>query len=186
MNSPRLVEILEQGQEHLTGFQASIGSDHAYIHDGIGFTAIIDLGSISAATDIAFTTPTVASGKYIHWRPVGIQSSANYVKYTLYEDDSFTGGSAVVPINRNRLSSNTTSMQSFVSGATATPVGTEIQLGSIGSAGNPSARNGGGGGASEELVLKQNTNYVLTLEPAGATAVTMELFWYEESAGLDN
>lgn len=185
MSANRQTEIMEQGQEPLTGFQASISSDHAYIHDGIGFTAIIDTGSISAAYDIAFKTPTVASGKFIHYRPLGITSSANYVGVTLYEGDSYTGGTAVTPVNRNRLSSNTSSMQSFVKGATVSPAGTIIDIAGLGSSGNPIARSGGGTGGDEELVLKQNTDYVITLVPSGATTCTVKVFWYEESAGLD-
>ena len=185
MNSPRLTEILEAGQEHLTGFQASISSDHAYIHDGKAFTAIINAGSISAAYDIAFTTPTVASGKFVHWRPIGIQTSADYVLATLREGDAYTDGTAVVPINRNRISSSVTTMQTFVQGATVTPSGTIIQQAGIGASGNPASRSGGGASADQELVLKQDTDYVLTLVPDGATNVTLSLFWYEEGAGLD-
>lgn len=166
--------------EPCTKFISVIQSDHAYIHKGIAYTGIIDTGSISAAYDIAFTTPTVASGKYIHWRPLGLTTSANYVQAELREADSFSAGTAVVPINRDRSSSNTTSMQTFVKGATATPVGTLIDIDGIGASGNPTSRSGGGAGANEELILKQNTNYVLTLTPAGATVCTAKLFWYEE------
>lgn len=185
MLQEKLVNNFEGTFEHLTGFLAQIESDHAYIHDGKAFTAIIDTGSISAAYDIAFKTPTVASGKYVHWRPIGIQTSADYVKFTLYEGDTFSGGTAVTPINRNRLSSKTSQMQSFVKNATATPTGTIIQIGGIGTTGNPTALYGGGSAASQELVLKQNTNYVLTIVPSGTTTCTLELFWYEEGAGLD-
>lgn len=176
---------MEQGQENLTGYTATISSDHAYIHDGIAFTAIVNAGTISAAYDIAFTTPTVASGKFIHWRPTGITSSSNYVQFALYEGDAFTGGTDVTPINRNRLSSGVSVMQDFVQGATVTPSGTLIDIGGVGTAGNPGSRSGGTEGANEELVLKQNTDYVFTLTPAGATIVTAKLFWYEENAGLD-
>jgi len=185
MSIQRQTEIMEQGQETLTGYSAVIDSDHAYIHDGIAYTAIIDLGTISAATKIGFTTPTVASGKYVHWRPIGLQTSADYVKFELYEGDSFTGGTAASVINRNRLSSNTTGMQNFDSGVTVTPAGTVIQHGGVGTSGNPATRSGGGGSAAEEIVLKQNTDYVVQITPDGSTDVVMELFWYEESAGLD-
>ena len=61
-------ELLKKFQESLTGYIGTIGSDHAYIHNGIAFTAVIDVGSISGAYDIAFKTPT---NKYVHWRPIG-------------------------------------------------------------------------------------------------------------------
>ena len=185
MSLARITQAIEEFQESLTKYMAIIDSDHAYIHDGIAFTAIIDSGSISAAYDIAFTTPTVDSGKYVHWRPIGIQTSADYCKYELREGDSFSSGSAVTPINRNRISTRTSSMQTFVKNATATPTGTLIQLGGVGTSGNPSSQSGGGSAASQEIVLEQNTNYVLTLTPDSATTVTLELFWYEEGSGLD-
>jgi hypothetical protein len=184
MSEPRLTEIAEQQQEPFTGFKTTISSDHAYIHKGIAFTAIIEVTGVSAAYDIAFTTPTVASEKFIHWRPIGITSSANYVDIKLREGDAYTGGSGVVPINRNRLSTDTTDMQTFVTNATVTPVGTIIQQTGIGTAGNPVAVAGGGAGADHELVLKQNTDYVITLTPDDTTTVVLSLFWYEEDLGL--
>ena len=83
----KLVNLWANAFESITGFSTTIGSDHAYIHDGLAFTALIDTGAISAAYDIAFTTPSVASGKYVHWRPTGITTSANYVAITLREGD---------------------------------------------------------------------------------------------------
>ena len=109
---------------------------------------------------------------------------ANPHRYVI--SDRFSSGTAVTPINRNRISTNTSNMQTVVKGATATPAGTLIQLGGIGTSGNAVSQSGGGGAAAQELVLKQNTNYVLTLTPDGATTVTLELFWYEESKGLDS
>lgn len=186
MSIAKLVQIASQGQEELTGYSAVIGSDHAYIHDGIAFTAIINTGSISAAYDIAFKTPSAESGKFIHWRPIGIDTSADYVDIVLREGDTYSAGTSVTPINRNRLSTNTSKMQSFVYNATATPTGTIIQRGGIGTSGNAASQGGGGAAASQEIVLKQDTNYVLTLTPDGATVVNVSLFWYEEEKGLDS
>jgi hypothetical protein len=183
MSLPFIADILKGFKERLTGYIGTIGSDHAYIHKGIAFTAVIDVGSISAAYDIAFKTPKVESGKFVHWRPIGLQTSADYVKIELREGDSFSSGTAVTPINRNRISDNVSVMQTFVKNATATPAGTLIGIGGIGTLGNAASRSGGGAGADEEIVLKQNTNYILTITPAGATSVTAELFWYEEDMG---
>lgn len=186
MSMQKLTEIVKtEIQESFTKYVGTISSDHAYIHKGLAFTGIVNTGSINAAYHIAFTTPTVASGKYIHWRPIGIDSSADYVDYTLREGDTFTGGTSATPINRNRLSSNTTGMQSFAYNATSAPTGTIIQRGGIGNSGNAFSRAGGGAGADEELVLKQNTTYILTLDPDGSTICNLSLFWYEEGEGID-
>jgi hypothetical protein len=186
MGQDKQTQIMSQGQEGLTGFQASISSDHAYIHDGIAFTAIIEVTDVASAYDIAFTTPSVSSGKFIHWRPIGITSSANYVDIKLREGDTFSAGSAVTPINRNRLATNTTNMQTMVTNATATPAGTVIQQTGIGTSGNPVAVSGGGAGAEQELVLAQDTNYVITITPDDTTTVVLSLFWYEENKGIDS
>ena len=65
MSLARITEIFEGFREKLTGYLAYISSDHAYVHQGLAYTAIINSGSISAAYDIAFTTPTAADGKFI-------------------------------------------------------------------------------------------------------------------------
>ena len=107
--------LFNKSFEKFTGFLTEISSDHNYIHQGLGLTAIINTGSISVAYDIAFKTPTVASGKYVHWRPAGITSSADYVDVQLTETETYTGGTTITPINRNRNSSTTSIMMSRLS-----------------------------------------------------------------------
>ena len=178
-------DAVSRANEDLTGYWGVIDSDHAYVHLGIAYKAIIATGSISATYDIGFTTPTVASGKYIHWRPLGLTSSADYVDIQLTEGETYTGGSTVTPVNMNRLvAAHATNMQTFAQGVTCTPAGTVIDHIGIGSDGNARSRSGGGSGANEELVLKQNTKYVITVTPAGATECLMQLFWYEEDGGI--
>lgn len=184
-------EILNAFQEPVTKYVGQIDTDHAYIHAGLAYKAIIDLGSISGATNIGFKTPSASNGKYIHWRPAKISTSADYLSYKLYEGDTYTSGSAVTPVNLNRPmakafpSEFSTTMQDFKSGVTSSPTGTVIQQDGLGTSGNPAAQGGGGGGAAEERILLQNTNYVIQITPDGATDVLLELFWYEEeSAGM--
>ena len=165
--------------DQFTGFDIGITGDHAYIHQGRAFTGIIETGSISSAYNISFTTPAT---KYVHYRPIGITTSAAYIGFKLYEGDAYTSGSAVTPINRNRTSTAVSGV-SMVKGSTVTPAGTVVDVGGIGTAGTPAASGGGGGGQNEELVLKQNTKYTLALTPSSATLATLKLFWYEEDAG---
>lgn len=172
-----------QRTDNFTGFQAVIGSDHTYIHEGIAFSISFSLGSISGAYYIGLTTP--ASG-YLHFRPMstGITSSANSINYAMYEALSYTGGVAYTPFNRNRNSS-TVSTATVKTNVTATP-GSEIQLDNmvLGTSGNPTARNGGASsGGADEIILKQNTSYVFGFTPGGATTVKFNVFWYEETSG---
>lgn len=175
---------MSKTKEALTGYIGVISSDHAYIHKGIGKTINIQTGPISSVYRIGFTTPDVASNQWAHWRPIGLTTSADYVKAELTEADSFSGGTDILSdiFTRNRNQPDTTDMQAFAKGVTSTPVGTILQQAGIGASGNPSSQSGGGGGADEEIVLKPNTDYVITLTPDGATEVLLTLFWYEERA----
>ena len=188
----KLTEIAIAEQEGLTGFKTVISSDHAYIHDGIAFTGIINTGSISGAYNIAFTTPSIASGKFIHWRPIGITTSADYVSVVMTQDETFSNGTGVTPVNRNQAFAAVHPIEAasqiidMVKGATCTPSGIELVNTGIGTSGNPAARAGGGAGADEELVLIPDTGYCITLTPDSATIVTLALFWYEENRGFDD
>lgn len=175
-----LREIAKQEQEGLTKYKGVINSDHAYVHQGKAFTAVISTGSISAVYRIAFQTPTVASGKFIHWRPVAASTSAAYISIKLTEEETYTGGSAVTPINRNRNIAAVTTMQAFVHNVTASPSGTVLQSLGLGTAGVPANNAGGGASSSQEIVLKPNTIYLVSITPAAATQVELDLFWYEE------
>lgn len=169
--------------EPFTKFFSVIQSDHAYVHKGLAYTSIIDTGSISASYKIGFTTPTVASGKVVHWRPADIGSTADQITFKLYSAISFSAGTAVAPFNRNQddFPTETGDMQAFAQGVTATVTGGKVvDAGTIGSAGTRFSTSGGSGGSEHELVLIPNTSYVLDLVPADATVGICNLFWYEE------
>jgi len=164
-------------QERLTGYATNITSDHAYIHKGYGFIAVIIEEAQSSAFSVGFTTP--ASGRDIHWRPARITTSADNVSMTVYEGDSFTGGTALTPVCLNRKIDAATTMQAISTGVTATPAGTIIQAYNTGGGSGGNA-TGGGLSSGEERLLKPETDYVVVFDPAGATDIYVELFWYEE------
>lgn len=171
--------------DHETGMSASIGSDHAYIHEGLGYVLCGQTGSIAAAgvEHISFKTPAVTSGKYVHFRPVRLSSSANSLSITMTEDAVMTSGTAATPQNLNRLKPNNSKVVIYTA-ATLTTAGTGgiIFLDSIGS-GGASNRFGGDSASGEERVLKPDTTYSITFTNTGAataTTGTYTLFWYEE------
>ena len=168
-----------RASEDLTGYWGVIDSDHAYIHRGLAWTAVVNTGAISALYKISFKTPTVASREYIHWRPLGMTTSAQYCQIELYKGDTFSGGTTVVPTNRNDNSTNVSAMQTFAKGTTVTLSGTLKGSFGIGTAGNPAARTGGGSCASKELVLAPNTSYSIGITPDAETTCILELFWYQ-------
>jgi hypothetical protein len=176
--------LVSQQEDTLMGFHTTIDGDHRYIHDGIKFNAPIE---VSMAQDdiykLSITTPTVASGKYVHWRPSLIFSSGSALYVRLYEDiSSGETGSAVTSYNMNRTSA-TTALATVKEGVTAdVSTASPIAIFAVGSGGGPQSRSGGGVGAAEEIVLEQETEYILEIEEpnVAATTAVIELRWYEE------
>ena len=179
-------------EERFTGFMPVIQSDHAYIHAGLGFSYIATTGTLaaSATTSIEFTTPTVASGKFIHLRPTFLSSSENYMTMSINEASTATGGSSVLTsiLNRNRNSATASGMQTLKTGVTVSVAGAQIDTFATGIAGGRADNSGGqNGGANEEIVLIPNTKYTITFANSGTVTATVgiyKLFWYEESTGL--
>lgn len=146
------------------------------------------MGSTSLAAaatyGLTLTTPA-ASVAYVHLRPALFSSSASYTKITLIEAPTFTPGTAGTPINRNRNSSRASAC-TYTFGATYASGGTVLDMTSVGSGGNPSARTGGSTGADAEIVLKPSTTYFFLIDnpTGGATSTEIwNLFWYEEDIG---
>lgn len=173
--------------DKFTGYPVGINGDHAYIHKGLAFSLSGTTGSLAAAAtySISFTTP--ASGKYVHWRPSGISSTANTLQVRVAEASIMTGGSAAVPFNRNRNSKNT-SIATISIGATLSTEGSIFFYGQVGAGTNAANASGGGNnGSAEEWVLKPATTYSIRFENIGATTATVgyyNLFWYEEGSGV--
>ena len=181
MSTTRTTQLLETNRDKYTGFQTNIESDHRYIHEGKGFSALVEVGTITAAYKISFTTPETL---YVHWRPALLVSSAAYVDYKMYGGDAdITAGTAQAIINRNRNSSETSAITDFKKNTTTTPSGTVVDLDGFGSAGSPTARAGGSSDSTHELVLKRDTAYTILLTPSAETSVNLKLFWYEEDEG---
>lgn len=188
----KLESIFLGAFERFTKFLTIIQADHAYIHEGIAFTYLGTTGTLaaSATTSIEFTTPSVASGKYVHFRPTFLSSSANYMTMSLNEGSTTTGGGSVLTDikNRNRISTKTSVMQTLKTAVTVSAAGAQIETLATGVAGGVTSSSGGqSGGANEELILKQNTIYTMTFANSGTVTATVgiyKLFWYEEETGV--
>lgn len=191
--SKRSINDLENPAiEGLTGYMGVISSDHAYIHQGIGFSFIDDftLGG-NATYKLSFKTPVVEDNKYVHWRPIGVGSTASGIKALLIEMavPVSSGGLAIEPVCRNRaLADVRISSVKVTENVTAvTTSGLLIQAGLVGSGGNNQSRAGGSGdGADLEILLKPDTEYIVELDNLTNTStdVLLDLFWYEEG-GFD-
>jgi hypothetical protein len=83
-------------------------------------------------------------------------------------------------MNRN---STTMALTTVKEGITAdVSLASPIAIFAVGSGGGPQSRAGGGIGAAEEIVLEQETEYILEIEEpnVAATTAVIELRWYEE------
>ena len=174
--------------DQFTKFPIVVQSDHAYIHDGIGYTISGATASIAAGASwtMVIETPLLASGKFIHFRPIGFSSTANIMEARIAESTTYSGGSAVTPWNRNRNSS-IASACTVKTGVTITAEGA-VKLGyfSAGTGGVTSRSGGVADGSAEEIVLKPGTTYSITFSNIGTTTATIgyySIFWYEETAG---
>lgn len=180
--------FINQALERVTDGTRTIDTDHGYIHEGKLFTAPVFISALAAAgsNKITILTPSVASGKYIHYRPALISTSGDKVSVDLYEASSGnSGGSDVTAINRNRVMSSTaTTMQAIKSGVTVTTNGTLIDKQYIGGGTNVGGSSQGGTiGQEHEMVLKQNTLYtiVVTNGSSASNNILVTLKWYEEN-----
>jgi len=85
-------------QDSLTSAQAVMTTDHAYIHDKLGFSVNFDTGSLAAAASykVSLTTPSKLSRKAIHLRPTLFSATANLMELAIYKDSTATGGTVNV------------------------------------------------------------------------------------------
>lgn len=168
-----------------TGFDVTVGSDHAYIHEGKAYALIGNTGSIAAAgvEHISFKTPAMPGGKYIHFRPARLSSTANSLAITITQGAVMASGTVAVPQNLNRMKPNKSQIIAYT-GATLSLAGNEgiVYQDAVGS-GGASNRSGGDAASGEERILKPDTMYSITFTNVGASTATVgyyTLFWYEE------
>jgi len=179
------VQVAPNQVDGITGYQVNLTSDHAYIHQGIGFTISNESPSVAAAATYAVAL-VIPDGVFVHLRPTKWSTTANLGELKLFEGSTFTSGSALTPVNRNR-NVKRLSKVAVTGGVTATNTAAVLLYNeTAGTGGNPSARGGGGASQNDEWVLRPNRTYVFQFENIGATTATVfyfDFFWYEESAG---
>ena len=157
----------------------TISYEHHEVHSGSHYEIRINKDVANAGTyNLAFTTPDTT--KWIHMVfGVSVELEADIV---LSENiTSFTGGSAVTPINNNRNSTNTSGLVDMEFDTTPT-MGSPATLAHMVLGSGRSI--GGEARASSEIVLKQNTTYLLVISnQSGSAANETNIFlnWYEHT-----
>lgn len=141
------------------GAVVTIDTEHFHIHAGEHFfvQSVVDLTSNSA---IDFITKTTTSPTHIIF---AINQTTGAVKSEIWEGVTFSGGTQIVAINNNRLSSIISPTLHY--GGVSSTIGSALKYSTqyIGSGTNPSQSQGGSKRESYEVILKPNTNYLLRL-----------------------
>ena len=145
---------------------------------GTGLVNDMALANLAGGTDAI----------YVHFKPTQIVATGGPVYVSLLEDYSFALGSALTPVNRNRIRSAQASAlackgladATAIAGAAAASLDMAVVLGTSAGA----SKLGGSTGSAEEWVLEPGKNYLLTFtnatSPGATVTVGYELFWYEE------
>jgi hypothetical protein len=162
-----------------TNAALEIPVEHHEIHEGDFYEAghIQDI-STGAFYYIGIKTP---SNKVIHYKNEKVVTSADKVTIGLQEDATITGGTTATVYNHNRLSAKTSSVI-IKTGITLSTAGTTISTSYVGGGTNQGAnRIGADNVGSNEYILKQNTQYVITLanSSSGTNTVFVSPTWYE-------
>lgn len=172
---------IEEPLETLTGAVKVIDNDHAYIHQGKGFS-LSRKTTLSAGTS-AYIHLVTSADKWVHLRPALISTDADKVDVILYEAPTTSAdGTALVCLNRDR-SSLVASETSVYHSPVVTADGTQLEDiylgGGTGTGGN---RSGSQTGGPLEWILKKSTHYVYKImnNGTGTVNVGLDLFWYEE------
>lgn len=151
---------------------------HHERHGGSAFfyTDAVELGS-AAVQNYLITTPDTT--KWAHFTFLGSGSAITQVE--LYEGADRTGTTLQTVLNANRNSATTadTAVHKGYSGGTTD--GTLVWIRKSGSA-TAQARTGNEGKHEQEIILKQNTKYILRVTSGTAANLTNVLLdWYEHA-----
>jgi len=166
---------------------------HHEVHSGshyfAGYSAALTSGDVIT---VGITTPNTTKWDHLL---LGF-NSADEAYFELLEDvTSFSGGAAIIAYNNNRNKQiENPSGTVLIAGHTGTNLitptgGTVIYAEYYGEAGATPSRSGAGGGNrnDNELILKQNTNYLLRITDTSASgnnsSITLE--WYEHTDKTD-
>lgn len=155
-----------------------LDEDQHWSQVGQNFIVSYSTGGLANGTtaNLVFTTPNTTQTAHVNFE----YAANTEAIFRVYEGvTTATTGSGLLPINVNRLATNSASA-SVKCTASASNFGTVVFEDRIGfSGGGAAAGAGGEGNFAEALLLKQNTNYMFFVSAFGAGSMAMHLFWHE-------
>jgi hypothetical protein len=161
--------------ENKTGSLIVINQSHHQVHDGehYFYSDSVTLSN-GESQRYMLTTPDSANWAHLLFRISG--SLATII--AIYEGGDRDGTTPQTAYNNNRNSPNTPDMTIHKGASGGTTDGTDIHPNGFGS-----STGGGSGGVSErdeEIILKQNTKYIIEMtSSANNNRVSLHLDWYE-------
>lgn len=178
----RVAENLNKQFDGITGGVIVIDQLHHHIHEGECYTLSLASSTLATAAYMGYLLTTPASSKgYVHLEEAEISSGGvGAMTFTEVSTVAVGGAAAVVPVNRERNSTNTSAVSAFTNTGTLTG-GTTLEVAAWGTAGFVGSI-GGGGSSSLEWVLKPSTSYDIRIYNGSGAKASAEIIltWYEE------
>jgi hypothetical protein len=160
-----------------TGARIVMGEIHAFIHRGIVFDLSRKI-TVPAESSLYLTGQT--NGKSVHFHRESYTANAGGLEFRLLENVTSTGGDQLTPLNRNRLSTNTATIEIFA-GSNVTNTGNELYLIGFPASSTPVSGGAQAGGETQEWILKPDTTYAIEIKNLSNAEriVYADLSWYE-------
>ncbi|NTU69325.1 hypothetical protein HGB13_00635 [bacterium] len=161
-----------------TGSVSVIDYPHHEIHAGDHFLYADCLTLASAGTqDYLITTPNTTKWSHLSWEVDGSAITA----VDVYEGSDKSGTTLQTIVNNNRNSTKTSGNTIHKGTSGGTTDGTKIWCHKSGSVTNQS-RSGASSEQSSEIILKQNTKYIIRITSGtNDNLVNLNLGWYEHT-----
>lgn len=160
-----------------TGAQISMDEVHAFVNRGIVFSVSrkLTISGNSSAYLVAETNGAVA-----HFVSETYRSNEGGVEVRLFENPTFSGGTEIQPINKNRTSDNTSTL-TIKQGVTVNGNGTELYLIGMPASASFLMRGEKSGADNVPWVLQSDTSYAIEIRNlTGASKdVYVDFVWYE-------
>lgn len=157
-----------------------VGMDYAHqeIHAGDHFF-ITNYVTLANTNTLVFgvTTPNTTKWSHMYWEIL----TTGQTLFQIYEAATYTGGTPVTQFNNNR-NSLTASTLSIVTAPSISVAGTIISAALVGIASTNQKALGGTASRDDEIILKQNTQYVFKFTSnSNDNNITYRAFWYEHT-----
>lgn len=168
------------GKDLVTESINVVNYPHHEIHAGNAFEATDYDGDVDIAGPKYWSIVTPNTTKWAHFTFFLFAEAGGTVEF--FETPTTpSGGSALTAYNRNRNSA-TTSGLTIRYNRSVVADGTRIGLGRTGTSGNPAKATGGSVETRGEIILKQNTEYIIKYTTdADNNKVWLVLDWYEHT-----